>query len=84
MKEKQIAPYNFSSEIMRIIAGAVKGDLIKVKRYSEFMAQKAEDAGDDFFARQIRKCLKGGGAEVHTKEKFVYKPNATSGASFYA
>jgi hypothetical protein len=47
----------YSSELFRIISGALRLDASKVRNYTAFLAEKLESAGDDATARRLRKML---------------------------
>lgn len=47
----------FMSELFRIIEGALRLDIDKVRNYSGFLAQKLEDGGEKGSAQRLRKLL---------------------------
>jgi len=48
---------DFMNEIFRIIAGAIRLDIDKVRNYTAFLAEKLEKAGDQASARRLLKLL---------------------------
>lgn len=48
----------FTSELVRIIGGALRLDIEKVRNYTEFLATKVEESGDTVFAGRLRTLLK--------------------------
>lgn len=49
--------YNFMSELVRIVNGALRLDIDKVRNYTEFLADKLEKSGDETTAKRLRKML---------------------------
>lgn len=49
---------DFATELFRIISGALKLDVLKVRNYSSFLADKLEAAGEASTAARLRKLLK--------------------------
>ena len=47
----------FMSELFRIVNGALRLDIDKVRNYTAFLAEKLEKAGDLSSARRLRKML---------------------------
>ena len=47
----------FMSELFRIVRAAIHLDIDKVRNYTEFLASKLEDAGEESTARRLRKLL---------------------------
>src|SRR5271155_3005744 len=47
----------FMSELFRIINGALRLDIDKVRNYTAFLADKLEKAGDAASAKRLRKML---------------------------
>jgi DNA replication protein DnaC len=47
----------FMSELFRIVNGALRLDIDKVRNYTAFLAEKLEKAGDPSSARRLRKML---------------------------
>jgi len=47
----------FATELFRIISGALKLDVLKVRNYSSFLADKLEAAGEASTAARLRKLL---------------------------
>lgn len=47
----------FMSEIIRIVEGALRLDVDKVRNYSSFLAQKLEDTGETGTANRLRRLL---------------------------
>src|SRR6266478_5020458 len=47
----------FMSELFRIVNGALRLDIDKVRNYTAFLADKLEKAGDVASARRLRKML---------------------------
>jgi hypothetical protein len=50
--------YRFMDELFRIVNGALRLDIDKVRNYSSFLADKLEEAGDKVSATRLRKLLK--------------------------
>jgi len=48
---------NHYNELFRIIQGALNLDIAKVRNYTEFLAEKLEEEGNDGIARRIHKLL---------------------------
>ena len=48
---------SFMSELFRIVNGALRLDIDKVRNYTAFLAEKLEKAGDAASARRLRKML---------------------------
>ena len=48
---------SFMSELFRIVSGALRLDIDKVRNYTAFLAEKLEKAGDAASARRLRKML---------------------------
>lgn len=48
----------FINEVFRIINGALRLDIEKVKNYTAFLADKLEESGDKDSAAYLRKMLK--------------------------
>lgn len=55
----------FINEMVRIINGALKLDIDKVKNYTAFLADKLEGAGDKASATHLRKLLKDNEHQLH-------------------
>ena len=51
------ADVNFMSELFRIVNGALRLDIDKVRNYTAFLAEKMEKAGDVSSAARLRKML---------------------------
>ena len=49
--------FRFTSELVRIVNGALRLDVDKVRNYTAFLAQKLEAAGDTAAAERLRKAL---------------------------
>jgi len=49
--------FRFTNELLRIIGGAVRLDIDKVRNYSMFLADKFEESGEPVVAKRIRKIL---------------------------
>lgn len=49
--------FRFTPELVRIVSGALRLDAEKVRNYTQFLAQKLEDAGDTVTANRLRKLL---------------------------
>ena len=49
--------YRFMDELFRIINGALRLDIDKVRNYTSFLADKLEKEGDKVYARRLRKVL---------------------------
>ena len=47
----------FMSELFRIVNGALRLDIDKVRNYTAFLAEKLEKAGDKASRRRLRKML---------------------------
>lgn len=47
----------FMNELFRIVSGALKLDVDKVRNYTAFLADKLEKAGDDTAAKRLRQLL---------------------------
>jgi MoxR-like ATPase len=50
-------PVRFTSELVRIINGALRLDVEKVRNYTAFLADKFESAGETTVAERLRKAL---------------------------
>lgn len=50
--------YRFMNEVFRIVSGALRLDVDKVRNYTTFLAQKVEESGDLATAERLRKLLK--------------------------
>ena len=48
---------SFMSELFRIVNGALRLDIDKVRNYTAFLADKLEKAGDQASAHRLRKML---------------------------
>ena len=48
----------FMNEVFRIVSGALRLDVDKVRNYTTFLAQKLEESGDIATAERLRKLLK--------------------------
>jgi SpoVK/Ycf46/Vps4 family AAA+-type ATPase len=51
------ADVSFMSELFRIVNGALRLDIDKVRNYTAFLAEKLEKAGDESSAARLRKML---------------------------
>jgi SpoVK/Ycf46/Vps4 family AAA+-type ATPase len=51
------ADVSFMSELFRIVNGALRLDIDKVRNYTAFLAEKLEKAGDEASAARLRKML---------------------------
>lgn len=51
------ADISFMSELFRIVNGALRLDIDKVRNYTAFLAEKLEKAGDEASAARLRKML---------------------------
>jgi hypothetical protein len=49
--------YRFMNELFRIVNGALRLDIDKVRNYTSFLADKLEEEGDKVTARRMRKML---------------------------
>jgi len=49
--------YRFMNEVFRIVNGALRLDIDKVRNYTSFLADKLEQEGDKVIARRMRKML---------------------------
>jgi SpoVK/Ycf46/Vps4 family AAA+-type ATPase len=49
--------FRFTSELVRIVNGALRLDIDKVRNYTAFLAQKLEEAGDMATAQRLQKLL---------------------------
>ena len=49
--------FRFTSELFRIVSGALRLDIDKVRNYTAFLAEKLEKAGDAASAARLRKML---------------------------
>jgi len=49
--------YRFMNELFRIVSGALRLDVDKVRNYTAFLADKLEKAGDESAATRLRKLL---------------------------
>src|ERR1700675_1821900 len=49
--------FRFMGEVFRIINGALRLDIDKVRNYTAFLADKLEKAGDEASAARLRKLL---------------------------
>ena len=47
----------FMNEVFRIVKGAIRLDIDKVRNYTSFLASKLEDAGEEGVARRLRRLL---------------------------
>jgi len=56
---------NYTSELFRIISGALRLDTLKVRNYASFLADKFEANGDDGSANRLRKLLSETDNELH-------------------
>lgn len=54
----------FMSEVFRIIEGALRLDVDKVKNYSTFLAQKLDEAGEKGSAQRLRRILEQSDSEL--------------------
>lgn len=61
MKEPQV----YLSELFRIISGALRLDIAKVRNYTSFLADKLEADGDKPSAERIRKLLSDNEQQLH-------------------
>src|SRR4051794_28386111 len=48
---------SFLNELFRIVSGALRLDIDKVRNYTEFLAEKLEKAGDTTAADRLRRLL---------------------------
>lgn len=48
---------DFTSELFRIVSGALRLDVVKVRNYTTFLAEKMEKAGENATAARLRKLL---------------------------
>jgi len=55
----------FINEVFRIINGALRLDIEKVKNYTAFLADKLEESGDKDSAAYLRKMLKDSDNQLH-------------------
>ena len=51
-------------ELFRIVNGALRLDIDKVRNYTEFLAEKLEKAGDAASAGRLRKMLEEGDQQL--------------------
>jgi ATPase family associated with various cellular activities (AAA) len=49
--------YRFMNELFRIVGGALRLDLERVRNYTSFLAEKLEESGDSSSAARLRKLL---------------------------
>ena len=47
----------FANELLRIIQGALRLDIDKVRNYTSFLADNLEKEGEDVLAKRLRKLL---------------------------
>ncbi|MEL7555700.1 MAG: AAA family ATPase [bacterium] len=57
--------FEYSNELFRIINGALRLDVDKVKSYSEFLAEKLKNDGEDVLARRIQTLLAEKSRQLH-------------------
>jgi hypothetical protein len=57
--------YEFMSELIRIVSGALRLDIDKVRNYTAFLADKLEKEGDKGTANRLRKMLDETGHQLH-------------------
>jgi hypothetical protein len=50
-------PYDFMNELFRIISGALRLDIDKVRNYTAYLAEKLENAGEQASAKRLLKLL---------------------------
>jgi hypothetical protein len=63
---------NHYSEVLRIIEGATRGDMKKVKAYADLLADKLDEDGEHSTATHIRKVASGNaGIQIHTPRSLV-------------
>src|SRR5216683_6125401 len=55
----------FMSELFRIVNGALRLDIDKVRNYTAFLADKLEKAGDTASAARLRKMLEENDQHLH-------------------
>lgn len=55
----------FMNEVFRIVNGALRLDIQKVRNYTAFLAEKLEKAGDESSAARLRKMLEESDHELH-------------------
>src|SRR5207244_1564566 len=55
----------YMNEVFRIINGALRLDIDKVRNYTAFLADKLEEAGDKDSANRLRKLLEETDHELH-------------------
>lgn len=60
--------FRFTPELIRIISGALRLDTEKVRNYTQFLAQKLEDAGDQSTADRLRKLLQETDSQLRPAE----------------
>ena len=53
------------NEVFRIVNGALRLDIQKVRNYTAFLAEKLEEAGDRSSAQRLRKLLEESDHELH-------------------
>jgi SpoVK/Ycf46/Vps4 family AAA+-type ATPase len=60
--------FRFTSELVRIVNGALRLDVDKVRNYTAFLAQKLETAGDTATADRLRKALEENDHQLRPSE----------------
>jgi SpoVK/Ycf46/Vps4 family AAA+-type ATPase len=75
------SPNRYMNEVFRIINGALRLDIDKVRNYTAFLADKLEEAGDKDSANRLRKLLEETDHELHPANISVARALPVDGES---